>query len=73
MTEIEKANQRLQEYVAWKEFARLYPQMINQSQLRQLMIGRHYNGFGRCVRQLSAKRLLIHVPSALDWIESNKG
>ena len=72
MTEIEKANQRLQEYVRWQEFSKMYPQLLTQSQLRQLMNGRHFNGFGRCVRQLSTKRLLIHVPTALDWIESNK-
>lgn len=73
MTEFQQAHQRLQEYVQWREFARLYPQLLTQSQLRQLMNGRHYNGFSRCVRQLSTKRLLIHVPTALDWIESNRG
>lgn len=73
MTEIEKANQKLAEYVAWKEFARKYPELLSENQLRQIMAARHFNGFGRAVTRLTAKRLLIHIPTALAWIESNKG
>lgn len=70
MTEIEKVEQKLREYIAWREFPRRYPELLSEVQLRQLLNGRHFNGFGKCVRQISAKRILLHVPSTLDWIES---
>lgn len=73
MVELEQAQQRLGEYIRWKELPRRYPQLVSEGELRRIIAERHFNGFGRAVRKISPKKILIHIPTALRWIESRRG
>ena len=62
----------LDEFVDQNEFVNRYPGLFSLSQLKWVIKMRHYNGFDIATRKIGKRKMIIHIPTALDWIDSQK-
>ncbi len=60
----------LDDYVTKQSFVDLYPNIFTKSQLDWIVKIRRFNGFDVAVRKIGQRKILIHIPSALAWIDS---
>jgi hypothetical protein len=58
----------LSEFLDIESFVYQYPQ-FNENQLRWLVVKKHVNGLRPAIKKVG-RRLYFHVPSFLDWMES---
>jgi|GEM_PF-3233946 len=67
------AVQSLDEFLTKQEFVRRFPHLFQMKELDWLIKCRSVNGLQKAIRKPSKRKLLIHVPSMLAWIETQNG
>jgi hypothetical protein len=71
-TEQKEINETFSDYLTKSDFVGAYPHLFSLSELNFIVQHKDENGFSGSVRKISYKKVLLHIPSVLAWIESKK-
>jgi len=63
----------LDEFITKQEFVKQYPNLFRPAELDWLIKCRAMNGLKKAIRKPSKRKLLIHVPTMLLWLETQRG
>ena len=60
----------IDEYITKAEFSQKYSHLFSATEINYLIQNKEKNGFSRAVKKISYKKVLLHLPSLIEWIES---
>jgi len=63
-------HEQLDDFVTPDEFLSRHPNLFERRELGWLIKNRQHNNFSSVVKKITARKFLIHVPSALTWINN---
>lgn len=62
-----------EELLSKEAFIERFSHLFKASELNWLIKNRNYNGFAPAVRKIGQRKIVIHVPSVLRWVNQQKG